>query len=228
MNPSQPLAGLLFLGLALALPAAAQSPQPPGQQRSDDADRPPAISAERGEVPVFGVTALEVLPTSQITGVTMIVATGVVSSGGWGQASLIPLVRGTPSDGVLDLVLVAEPPSETMPASGFAPIMATLQVDTAHPYRAVRVRSANNVLAVRQMPGQAQVAAPQTDCHACAGHRLAPAGATAAADDIAPAALPPGTRIIRPEDGITDLQPNPNRLTLLLGEDGLISEAVWQ
>lgn len=238
MIPSRLFAGLLLLAPVLAMPlaAAAQtpqaaSPQPPagpGPAASGQSDHPPPIAAEQGEMPVFGVTAVEVLEPSQIAGVTMIVAKGVVSSAGWQNPSLIPLVRGTPPDGVLDLVLVAQPPSETMPAAGFVEVQTILSVDTAHPYRAVRVRAATNVIAVRKLPGHAEAAAPQTDCHACIGHRLAAAGAATTGDEIAAAALPAGTRVLRPEDGLADLQPNPNRLTVLLGDDGRITEAVWQ
>lgn len=149
----------------------------------------------------------------------------MTASEGWSQASLVPLVRGIPSDGVLDLVLVAEPPSQTMPAAGFAPVEALLPVQPGLPFRGVRLRSATNVVALRQLPGHAEAAPPAEDCRLCVGRRLA--GPGVAGDTVAQGALPPGTRVIRPEDGIADMQPNPNRLTLLLSDDGLVAEAVW-
>ena len=232
---------LLCLTLAM-LPAAAQprgaapvpqradqapaSGQAPGQTGSQDGGDP-ALVAEPGQVPVFAVTSVEVVQSTQTPTVSMVVVRGVAASEGWNRASLIPLVRGIPSDGVLDLVLVAEPPAQTMPATGFAPVEALLPVQPGHPYRGVRVRSATNVVALRQLPGHAGMASPAEDCRQCVGRRLAGPGAAAGGDTVAQGTLPPGARVIRPEDGIADLQPNPNRLTLLLGDDGRITEAVW-
>ena len=34
--------------------------------------------------------------------------------------------------------------------------------------------------------------------------------------------------ILRPSDGIGDMRTNPNRLTILLGEDGRIVDAIWE
>jgi hypothetical protein len=224
------LACLPVIGLSMAAcPAIAQQPTPPQTGAPMTMGPPQAgIAAEAGEVPVFGVTQLEVLQSSKITGVTMIVVKGLVSSEGWGEPTLIPLVRGNPPDGILDLVLVAEPPTETMPATGFVPVEATLHVEASHPYRGVRVRSAHNVVVLRQLPGSTEVPPPSGDCGACVGHKLVTTGAPAAAGDIVPGKLPPVTRILKPEDGIANLTPNPNRLTLLLGDDGRITEAVWQ
>jgi hypothetical protein len=41
-------------------------------------------------------------------------------------------------------------------------------------------------------------------------------------------ALPPNTRIIRATDGISDVSRNPNRLTILVGEDGRVIDAGWE
>jgi hypothetical protein len=40
--------------------------------------------------------------------------------------------------------------------------------------------------------------------------------------------LPPNTRIIRSTDGIADVRHDPDRLTILVGEDGRIDDAVWE
>jgi hypothetical protein len=34
-------------------------------------------------------------------------------------------------------------------------------------------------------------------------------------------------RILKPTDGITDMRANPNRLTIVIGEDGRIVDAIW-
>jgi hypothetical protein len=231
--------GVLGLALAPALPAAAQQraagpPQQPegrgpvsGQSGAAQGEGEPGLAVEQGEMPAFAVTSVEVLQSTQAPKVSLVVVRGVVTSESWGRASLVPLVRGAPSDGVLDLVLVAEPPTETMPAAGFVPVEAYLPVQPDHPYRGVRVRSATNVIAVRQMPGRAEAAGPVEDCRQCVGRSLAGPGAAPGGDAIAPGTLPPGTRVIRPEEGIADLHPDPNRLTLLLGDDGHVTEAVW-
>jgi len=39
--------------------------------------------------------------------------------------------------------------------------------------------------------------------------------------------LPANTRILKPTDGITDMRANPNRLTIVIGEDGRIVDAIW-
>jgi hypothetical protein len=35
-------------------------------------------------------------------------------------------------------------------------------------------------------------------------------------------------RILRPSDGIRGMEQNPNRLTLVLGDDSIIVEAFWE
>ncbi len=53
-----------------------------------------------------------------------------------------------------------------------------------------------------------------------------PAGRTAA-DVVNEVDLPPTLRVIRSSDGIGKLETDPNRLTLLLDEEGRIEIAVW-
>ena len=39
--------------------------------------------------------------------------------------------------------------------------------------------------------------------------------------------LPPNLRVLRPADGLGRLDADPNRLTLVLGDDGRVSIAMW-
>ena len=76
---------------------------------------------------------------------------------------------------------------------------------------------------VAKLPGKVDVAPPTDDCRTCVGRVLG-----TGPDAIARDALPKGTRILGPTDPFADVSPNPNRLTLLIGDDGKIIEAVWQ
>ncbi len=40
--------------------------------------------------------------------------------------------------------------------------------------------------------------------------------------------LPPDTRVLLPTDGIKDMRTNPNRLTVIVSEDGRIVDAIWE
>jgi hypothetical protein len=50
----------------------------------------------------------------------------------------------------------------------------------------------------------------------------------AASETVQEENLPAHARVVRPTDGIDDMRPNPNRLTLVIGEDGRIVDAVWE
>ena len=213
-----PGALLLLCCLAHGTPAYSQAsqPGPPGPQQ--DADGPPAIQSH--QQPVFAISGIDV---TQSGAAMVIKVRGIATTEGWREPTLVPLTRGTPSDGVLDLVMVAEPPPEAMAATGFVPLDATLKVEANHPYRGVRVRAATNVATVAKLPGKVDVAPPTDDCRTCVGRVLG-----TGPDAIARDALPKGTRILGPTDPFADVSPNPNRLTLLIGDDGKIIEAVWQ
>ena len=56
---------------------------------------------------------------------------------------------------------------------------------------------------------------------------MRPPAGVAAGDIVREADLPWVLRIIRPTDGIADCIADPNRLTLILSEDGKIADAAW-
>jgi hypothetical protein len=200
-----------FVLAAFAQPAPRPDVPPPGTYEQNEG--PPRI--ESYQRPLFAASSLEV---SQSGGLTTVRVRGMASSSGWQEPVLVRLVRGVPSDGVLDLLLVAEPPPEAMQATGFASTDAVLLVEQNHPYRAVRVRSATNVLTLHALSGGVEAAIPVDDCDNCVGQPLATCGA----DAISRHRLPKETRILSPTEPFTDVRPDPNRLTLLIGDDGKI------
>ena len=225
---------LMLLGsLGATAPAAlAQAPQAPGLAAQQGA--PPHGAPEEAEAfPIFAIASVEILRSAHAPVLDVVVVHGLASSEGWGNGELVPLSRGTPQDGVLDLIFVAEPPPESAAPTGYTPIQAVLALSPRHPFTAVRVRSATNSLQLHSFPGQATTKAPAEPCEHCLGKQFvargaaAPAG-VAAADIVHEESLPPKTRIIRPADGIGDMRPNPNRFTILLGTDNRIIDAVWE
>lgn len=234
------LAGLLAATM-LSAPALGQQQQqsgpPPGQQGGP----PPAYggpqsgppSADSPPSPVLIVTSVEVLRSARGPGGLDIVrARGLVTSGGWGQPHLLPITQGRPRDGVLDLVFQSTAPGGAAPLGPFMPVEAILQIEPGHPYAGVRVRAANNVVTLKALPGYAETAAPKQDCAKCMGRYFVakgaslPAGATAE-NSVREEDLPYTLRIIKPTDGISSYALDPNRLTLVLAEDGRIIDAAW-
>lgn len=214
--------------LAQSSPPSPSAP-PPGV--SDTSGPQQGDSAGPQQIPVLAITNIEVVRTTQSPATDEVRVRGVTGTKGWSNGELIPITHGTPSDGILDLVLVAAP-SEGNEANGFGQIEAALPVHPGHPYKGVRVRGASNAVTVKAMPGSAQAKAPADDCSKCIGKVFVAKGATppagvAAADIVKQDDLPGNLRIVRPTDGIGDTQSNPNRLTLVIGEDGKIVDAAW-
>lgn len=227
LNRSLPVM-CLALGSLLSLGASAQTPPGPGAE-----PEPPAAGAQASDnVPVLAVTSVEVVRSAHEPMLDIVVARGITSTNGWDDATLLPLTHGTPSDGVLDLVLTADPP-KSVPGAGETPILAVFPLAAGHPYKAVRVRSATDVILLKSIPGYAEMKLIPWACGPCVGKLFvakgaaAPAGA-ASGDVVREEDLPVNSRIIRPNDGIGDMHANPNRLTIVLGEDGRIVGAGWQ
>ena len=129
-------------------------------------------------------------------------------------------------------MLVADPPAEPAGPATFAPDEAILPIEPQHPYNAVRVRAAMNSLTVTGLPGYAEAKPPVESCNNCVGKLFLGQGASAPAgvapDDIVrQEKLPPNLRLLRPNDGVGSLDTDPNRLTLVIGDDGRIVDAAW-
>lgn len=181
--------------------------------------------------PVVMVTSVEVLRSEKSGGMDILRARGVVTSGAWDAPHLIPITQGKPIDDVLDVLFVASAPTVPEAPGELMQVEAILPLGHGHPYKAVRVRSDTNAISVKDIPGFAEVKVPKHDCGKCIGRYFVAKGATppaAAADNIVREEnLPWNLRVIKPTDGIAAYQVNPNRLTLVLGEDGRIVDAAW-
>jgi hypothetical protein len=231
------LSGCLALGIggpAFAETAApAPAHQPPGHEPPLHAPSGPE-EAEDGDhvAPVMQVTSVEVLRSTHGPELDIIRARGLTSTEGWEQAELVPLTEGPPSDGILDLVFVARPPSGGAAATGFAPIEAIFPIEPGHPFKGVRVHAASNPVTVKELPGFAEGPPAPESCAKCVGKYFVPKGGAlpagkTEADVVKEEHLPSSLRVIKPTDGIGKLESDPNRLTLVVGEDGRIVGVVW-
>ena len=212
-------------GAASGPPAGAGGP-PPGYQGGQEG-QPQGLTW-----PIVLVTSVEILRSEKSGGMDILRARGVTTSSAWGSPHLIPITRGNPVDGVLDVLFLASAPSVPEAPGDLMPVEALLPLNHGHPYKAVRVRSGTNALTVKSIPGFAEVKVPKHDCGKCIGRFFVAKGGTppagAGPDNIVKEEnLPWDLRIIKPTDGIPGYSINPNRLTLVLGEDGRIVDAAW-
>lgn len=219
------------LGTALAQSGAA--PASPGLDESlagevGELAAPEASPAS--DLPVLYVTSVEVLRTSAEPRLDIVRVTGLAATQGWTAPTLVPTYAGKPADGMLDLQLVATPPRLSEDATGFMPIDAVFPLEQGLPFNGVRVRASENALLVRQIPGSSQTTVSVNDCRDCVGKKLVAQGSAQPApqDGIRQEDLPKLLRIIRPADGIRGVRLNPNRLTLILGDDDTIEQAFWE
>ena len=209
-------------------PSSSGGQPPPGYGSSSETGAPSAMAAW----PVTSVTSVEVLRSERAGGLDVIRARGLVSSPTWGSPHLIPITRGEAVDGILDLIFQGVVPTSPAPLGPFMPFEALLPVDKGHPYKGVRVRSGTNAITLKTLPGYAEIAAPKEDCAKCRGKFFVAKGAQppagAAADSVVREAdLTWNLRVIKPTEGIPSYSFDPNRLTLVLSEDGRIVDAAW-
>lgn len=236
MGITAAFAGAILLaswGSSLAQKAAA----PPSQNYQSDpgsaeAAKPEAAEAPAPLAPVLRVTSVEVLRSTHGPALDIVRVRGLASTGGWEEAELVPLTRGKPADGILELMFVARAPAEASDATGFEVVEAIFPIESNHPFKGVNVRSATESVRVREFPGYAEGKAAGEDCAKCVGKMFVAKGASAptgksAGEIVREEQLPGGTRVLKPTDGIATADSNPNRLTLVVGEDGRITSAVW-
>jgi hypothetical protein len=226
--------GLIACGSAFAqtsAPAArgngpAAAP-PPGGSQSQPSESQPEVRA-----PVLRVLSVEVIRSTHGTPLDIVRVRGLTSSEGWEEAELVPLTRGTPKDGMLELVFVARAPTEAMEATGFEPIEAIFPIESSHPFKGVNVHGAVESVTLTQLPGYAEGKSSGEDCSKCVGKVFVAKGAAvpsgkSAAEVVKEEQLPPLSRVIKHSDGIPSAESNPNRLTLVLSRDGTITSAIW-
>jgi hypothetical protein len=236
----QPVAAFLILCLsaALATTSAAQgSPPAPAASSAERTGLPPMEvppvnggSSDTQTHPVLRITSVEVIRSSHSPFMDIIRARGLASSTGWEEAELVPLTRGVPADGVLQLIMVARPPEAAADATGYESVEAIFPLETNHPFRGVNVHGATNAVSVNAIPGYAESKAVADDCGKCVGKIVTAKGSAGAAraDALREDQLPPETRIVRPSEGMMGATSNPNRLTLILDKDNRIVAAVWE
>jgi hypothetical protein len=215
--------------------AAGQQPAQPTYGGSGPGGPPPDMQdqgAPPPASPVMLVTSVEVLRSDRAGGLDVVRARGLVTSQGWREPHLVPITQGQPIDGVLDLVFQSAVPDGAAPLGPFMPVEAILPVEAGHPYKGVRVRGGSNAVTLKTVPGYAEATPPKQDCAKCLGKYFVAKGATApagvTADNIVNETdLPYTLRVIKPTDGIPSYAFDPNRLTLVLTEDGRIADAAW-
>jgi hypothetical protein len=180
---------------------------------------------------VLRIVSVEIMRSSHAPYMDIIRARGVASSTGWEEAELVPLTRGVPVDGVLQLILVARPPETAADATGYEPVEAIFPLETDHPFKGVNVHGATNAVTVTALPGYSEAKSVADDCGTCVGKTFVPKGVADTSgrnDSVREDRLPPDTRIVRPADGMKGMMSNPNRLTLILDKDNRIVSAVWE
>jgi hypothetical protein len=202
------------------------APPPPGAQGQAQ-DAQPEVRA-----PVLRVTSVEVIRSTHGTPLDIVRVRGLASTEGWEEAELVPLTRGVPKDGMLELVFVARAPAEAMEATGFEPIEAIFPIESSHPFKGVNVHSASESVTLSQLPGYVEGKGSGEDCSKCVGKVFVAKGAPlpsgkSAADVVKEEQLPTVSRVIKHSDGIPSAESNPNRLTLVLSRDGTITSAIW-
>jgi hypothetical protein len=241
MKKSTGTAALFSIGLGLALSSAAMAQTTTSTDRANRQGAvPPQASAEtqsadsQSEVraPVFRVLSVEVIRSTHGTPLDIVRVRGLASTEGWEEAELVPLTRGTPKDGMLELIFVARAPAEAMEATGFEPIEAIFPVEGNHPFKGVNVHGAVESVTLTQLPGYAEGKGPGEDCSKCVGKVFVAKGAAvpsgkSASEIVKEEQLPPLSRVIKHTDGIPSAETNPNRLTLVLSRDGTIASAIW-
>jgi hypothetical protein len=222
----------LLLGTAYAAAPAASS-QPPAQADSAaPADTQPAGADQGINAPVLQVTSVEVIRSKHAPEMDIVRVRGLASTSGWEEAELVPLTRGVPADGILELMFVAKAPAQASEAQGYEVIEAIFPLETSHPFKGVNVRSASNSVSVGQLPGFAEGKSAAEDCSHCVGKLLVAKGASApagksAGEIVREEQLPPGSRVVKHTDGIASADSNPNRLTLIVNSEGRIKSAIW-
>jgi hypothetical protein len=205
----------------------AKEGMPPESQEAEQQEQTPASFA-----PVLWITSVEAMRSTHGPPLDVIRVRGITSTDGWEAGELVPLTKGTPPDGVLDLAFIALAPTSSTAPSKSPVIEAVFTIEPGHPFKGVRVHGATNRVTLKSIPGYGEAPLPPDDCTNCVGKFFVgkgenPPAGTGTDDVIHEESLPKTLRVVKPTDGIRKLDSDPNRLTIVLGEDGRIVVAVW-
>jgi len=225
------LAGLAFAQGGPPPTGAGGQPQgyPGGAGQMVEAT-PSSETSPGTELPVLYITSVEVMRTSTEPRLDIVRVTGLTGSQGWSAPQLVPTYVGKPLDGILDLQFIATMPQQTQPADGFVPIGAVFPLEEGHLFKGVRVRSSENAIEVKEMPGASQAQINVNDCKDCVGKKFVERGQAQPGQQgvVRQEDLPKVLRWIIPSRGIRGITHNPNRLNLILGNDNTIIAAYWE
>ena len=190
----------------------------------------PSDAADTTDLPVLYVTSVEVLRTATEPKVDIVRVSGLAASQGWNAPQLVPTYAGKPADDILDLQFIATSPSDSQGATGFVPLNAILALEQGHPFKGVRVRAAENAIEIKELPGSKAATISANDCKDCVGKKFVTTADAQPGQSgvVRQQDFPKLLRVIAPSDGIRGTEQNPNRLTLILGDDNTVVEAFWE
>ncbi len=213
------------IGMAQTTPPAANGPQA-------SAPAAPAQEGPEHTAPVFWVSSVEVFHSTHGPQLDIVRVRGLASTEGWESGELVPLTKGVPADGVLDLAFVAEAPENNTNTVAYPAIEAIFAIEPGHPFKGVRVHGASNRLSLTTFPGYVEADGQPKDCSSCVGKYLLRKGAAVPVNHtldtvVREEELPKNTRVLRDPEGIGSLESDPNRMTLVLNDKGEIVVALW-
>jgi hypothetical protein len=190
-----------------------------------------AEAEDSNTAPVFWISSVEVMRSTHAPTLDVVRVRGLANTPGWDSIRLLPLTKKVPVDGMLDLVLVGDAPAESIVAGAYPTVEAIFTLEPDHPFRGVRVHGADNRITVKAFPGYAESATTPIDCAACIGKYFLRKGETAGGHPkaiiVREEDLPHTLRVVRSTEGVGGLDSQPNRMTLLLDDDGKIVTAMW-
>ena len=229
---------LLAMFMGVTGGALAQGTQPARPDKSADTAAPPYAAAAPDSddssvrAPVLRVTGVEVMRSAHAPALDVVHVWGVSSTDSWDEPELVPLTHTPSGDGVLELLFVARSPGEAMDPTPFGTLDAIFVIEPGSPYKAIRVRGASNSVLLNKIPGYVEAAAPKQDCTKCVGKYFvgkgaASPGGVASGDIVKEEDLGANVRVIKASEGVTKLDMDPNRLTLVVGDNGRIELAIW-
>jgi hypothetical protein len=190
-----------------------------------------ASAEESNTAPIFWISSVEVMRSTHAPLLDVVRVRGLANTPGWESIQLVPLTKNVPVDGILDLVLVGDAPADSIAAAAYPPVEAIFTLEPDHPFRGIRVHGADNRVTVKTFPGYAESATTPIDCAACTGkyfiHKGESANGRAKETLVREENLPHTLRVIRATEGVGSLDSQPNRMTLILDEDGKVITASW-
>lgn len=242
MRHTRNLIALLNAALMLTGISAAQTAKPSGlntqPSQSQEANSASHSADTQSPVipqtsPVFWISSVEVMRSFHAPQLDVVRVRGLVTSDGWEGVELVPMTKGSPVDGILDLALVAESPNDSATPGDYAEVEAIFAIEPGHPFKGVRVHGAANRVLLQTLPGYSASGAPPQSCADCTGKLFVAKGQTAPANRTATTVvheedLPNTLRVIRESDGVGSMDLNPNRLTILLSDKGEVLQATWE